>query len=114
MTHETEFRDSDLDTEDERVELDRGETGRRILYTLVLYVFSNIAQGVLTVLILFQLGFALITQRAPGSEISRFASQTLSYLVRIGRFMTYNDATPPFPFSEFPEELDLDVALDRS
>jgi len=77
----------------------------------VFYVIANIAQGVLSVVILFQLGFALITQREPGPEIRRFANQTISYLVRIGRFLSYNDATPPFPFREFPAELDLTMQL---
>ncbi|MFP8880314.1 MAG: DUF4389 domain-containing protein [Myxococcota bacterium] len=111
MTHQSEFYDSELDPDDERIELDRGATGVRILYTLVFYVLANVAQGILTVLILFQLGFALITQREPGPEIRRFANQTLSYLVRIGRYLTYNDANPPFPFSEFPAELDLTVPV---
>lgn len=111
MTHESDFHDTDLDPNDGRVELDRGETGVRILYAIVFYVIANITQGVLTVIILFQLGFALITQREPGPEIRRFANQTISYLVRIGRFLSYNDATPPFPFREFPAELDLTVLL---
>ncbi len=108
-THDTH--DTDLDPHVERVELDRGETGVRILYALVFYVIANIAQGVLTVIIMFELGFALITQREPGSEIRRFANQTISYLVRIGRYLTYNDAIPPFPFREFPAELDLTKPL---
>jgi len=104
MTYESEY---ELDPEPQPVELDRGETGVRIVYALVFYVIANIAEGVLAVIILFQLGFALITQREPSPEIRRFASQTISYLVRIGRYLTYNDAVAPFPFREFQPELDL-------
>ena len=119
MTHESDFRDTnpepdrdtDLEPEDERVEIERGETGVRMLYAIVFSVAANIALSALTVVILFQLGFALITQREPGPEIRRFANQTISYLVRIGRFLSYNDATPPFPFREFAAELDLTLAL---
>ena len=111
MTYESEFHDTDQDRGDEEVELDRGQTGIRILHTIVLSVVANIAQGVLTVTILFELGFALITQRQPGPEVSRFANQTLSFLVRIGRYLTYNDSVPPFPFRAFPAELDLTVPL---
>jgi hypothetical protein len=111
MNYESNYRDSDLDPDHEQVELDRGETGVRILYAIVFSVAANIALSVLTVVILFQLGFALITQREPGPEIRRFANQTISYLVRIGRYLSYNDATPPFPFREFAAELDLTLAL---
>jgi hypothetical protein len=111
MNYESNYRDSDLDPDHEQVELDRGETGVRILYAIVFSVIANIAQGVLTVIVLFQLGFALVTQREPGPEIRRFANQTISFLVRIGRYLTYNDKTPPFPFREFPPELDLTTPL---
>lgn len=103
--------DSSSTYEDGPFELDRGETGRRIVYTLVFSVIASITQTVLTTLVVFQLGFALITQREPGPELRHFANHALSYLVRIYRYMTYNDACPPFPFREFPDELDLDRPL---
>ena len=56
-------------------------------------------------------GAVVVRQREPGPEIRRFANQTISYLVRIGRFLSYNDETLPFPFREFAGELDLTVAL---
>ena len=111
MDYQSDFGDTDFDSDDGPVELDRGDTGIRILYTIVFYIVANVAQGVLTVIVLFQLGFSLITQREPGPEIRRFANQTISYLVRIARYLTHNDAAAPFPFSEFPKELDLTVTL---
>jgi len=106
MTFESEF-----DADDDFVEIDRSDTAVRMLYTLVFYVIANVAEAVLTVLVLFQLGFALITQRQPGPDIRRFANHTISYLVRIGRYLTYNEPDPPFPFQEFPRELRLDVPV---
>jgi hypothetical protein len=116
MTNESEFdpaldapiRDDAQDRfDDETVELDRGDTGVRILFTLLFFVIARLVEGLLFLLVLFELGVALITQREPGPEIKRFANQIISYLVRIGRYISYNDERAPFPFNEFPAELDL-------
>ena len=91
------------------VEIDRGDTGLRMLFTLLFFVIARLVEGLLVALVLFQLVATLITQREPGPEIKRFANQVLSYLVRIGRYITYNEHEAPFPFRELPEELDLTV-----
>lgn len=90
-------------------EIDRGDTALRILFTLLFFAIARLVEGLLVALVLFELALALITQREPGPEIKRFANQTLGYLVRVGRYITYNDERAPFPFREFPEELDLTV-----
>lgn len=95
-------------------EIDRGETGVRILLTLLFFVIARVVEGMLLVVVLIELGIALVTQREPSEAIRRFANHTLSYLVRIGRYITYNDERAPFPFEEFPGELDLTVPAVRS
>ena len=37
----------------------------------------------------------------------RIPKQTLSYLVRIVRYLTWHEKEPPFPFGEFPAEMNL-------
>jgi hypothetical protein len=74
-------------------------------------VIARLVEGLLVVLVLIELGFSIVTQREPSGAVRRFANQLLSYLVHIGRYITHNDPDPPFPFREFPEELDLTVPV---
>lgn len=90
-------------------EIDRGDTGVRILLTLLFFVIARLVEGLLVMLVLFELGFTFVTQREPSHSVKRACNHVLSYLVRIGRYLTYNDSKAPFPFEEFPEELDLTV-----
>jgi hypothetical protein len=98
----------------DEIEIDRGDTGIRILFTLLFFVIARVVEGMLMILVLFELGVTLVTQREPSPAIRRFANHTLSYLVRIGRYITYNDDDAPFPFDEFPGELDLTVPAPRA
>lgn len=110
MTHESEYDDFELDAE-EAPEIDRGSTGVRILLTLLFFVVARVVEAALVVLIVFELAFALFTERRPSETVRRFANQTLSYLVEIGRYLTYNADAAPFPFREFPPELDFTRTL---
>ena len=117
MSLETELHSDDREFDDESLEndglLDRGDTGLRILFTLLFFVIARLVEGLLVVLVLFQLGVALITQREPSNTLKQFANHIISYLVKIGRYITYNDRQAPFPFREFPEELDLSIPARR-
>ncbi len=90
----------------EEIAIERKETGIRILITLLFFVVTEILRWVLGAIVLFELGFALITQRLPSNRIRRFANQTVSYYFRILRYLTYNDSDRPFPFSDFPSEVE--------
>ncbi|NNL66697.1 MAG: DUF4389 domain-containing protein [Myxococcales bacterium] len=83
--------------------IDRGATGIRILLTLVFSIVARLVEVVLTVIVLFDLGFTLITQKPPSRKIREFANQACTYLYRIARYLTYNEAEPPFPFTDFPD-----------
>jgi len=92
-------------------QIERKETGIRILLTLLFVVILSVAESVLGVVILFELAFALITRQPPGERVRRFANRTLSYLYHIVRYLTYNESEPPFPFSDFPPELEPPVSM---
>jgi Domain of unknown function (DUF4389) len=92
--------------------IDRKETAIRILLTLLFVVIvERIIDAVLAVVILFELVYALITRRPPGARVRRFANRTVSYLYRIMRFLTYNEPEPPFPFADFPSEVEPPAPL---
>jgi len=86
--------------------IERGATGIRILLTLLFAVVSRVVELLLTVLVIFGLGVALVTQRPPSRKIRDFANQVCTYLYRLTRYLTYNEAEPPFPFTDFPEALE--------
>ena len=86
--------------------VERGETGIRILYTLVLYIGYRVAAAVLGAVVLFELVYALVTRRAAPSEVRAFANRTLTYLYEVTRYASYNQAAAPFPFSSFPPALE--------
>ena len=86
--------------------IERKETGIRILLTVLFTIVIHVLQAVVAVLVLFSLAFALITKWPPGERVREFANRTISYLYRILRYLTYNEHTRPFPFSDFPPELE--------
>jgi hypothetical protein len=87
-------------------EIDRKDTGIRILLTILFVVIVQVLETVLGLIILFALLWALITKQAPGIGVRGLANRIISYYYRIGRYLTYNEAPVPFPFSEFPEALE--------
>ncbi len=90
----------------EEVKLERKKTGIRILFSLLFWVIMEVVKTVLGAVVFFELAFALITKRAPSDQVRWFANRTLSYHYRILRFLTYNEPAWPFPFSDFPPEVE--------
>jgi len=87
-------------------EIDRKDTGIRVLLTVLFAVIASVVETVLGLIILFGLLWALITKQAPGARVRVLANRIVSYYYRIGRYLTYNESQVPFPFSEFPEALE--------
>ena len=87
-------------------QIDRGATGVRIVLTLLFAIIARVVELLLTVLVVFELGFALVTQQPPSRKLRDFANQVCTYLYRVTRYLTYNEAEPPFPFHDFPEPLE--------
>jgi hypothetical protein len=95
----------DLDP-DEREAIPRTETGLRILLTLLFWLIGSVLETLVLVLVVFELGVALATQRLPSERVRDFANRILTYYYRLGRYITYNESRVPFPFSDFPEVLE--------
>jgi Domain of unknown function (DUF4389) len=89
----------------------RTETGLRILLSLLFLLIVQVIQTVLGVVILFEVGAALVTKRAPSARVRQFANRTLSYLYHVVRYLTYNEPELPFPFSDFPPAVEPSVPL---
>jgi len=108
MAPDTETFDGNTLPEEEvdRDWIDRGDTGRRVLLTVLFAVIWSVAETVLAVIVVFSLIWALVTQGPPPPRLREFANRLLAYSYRIWRYVSYGDARVPFPFSEFPEALE--------
>jgi hypothetical protein len=86
--------------------IERSQTGIRILLSLLFVVIFRVTSVVLAVVVVFELLSALITRQPPSDRVRSFANRTLSYLYAVTRYLTYNQAEVPFPFSDFPREVE--------
>jgi hypothetical protein len=94
--------------------IERKETGIRILFTILFLLIAEVIRIILGLVTLFSLVYALITKRPPGERVRLFANRTVSYLYHIWRYVTYNAPEPPFPFADFPAEVEpLDYAPEQ-
>ena len=99
--------------EGEDIEIERSETGLRILLTLLFYLIARALGFVLAVVIVFELIYTLITRAAPPERVRQFANRAISYFYRVGRYLTYNELDRPFPFSDFPPEIEPPAPIEE-
>jgi hypothetical protein len=102
------------DIESEVLEIERGETGIRALLTLLFFLVARLVGYVLFVVILFELLYVAVTREPPPERVRRFANRAVSYVYRIGRYVTYNEPGRPFPFADFPPEMEPPAPLEES
>lgn len=84
----------------------RGETALRGVKTLLLLLIYQLVEAVLSLLILFSLIVAFVTKAPPSARVRHFSNRVLAYGYRMGRYATYNEEQAPFPFDDFPEEIE--------
>lgn len=84
----------------------RSDTLIRGVLTLLFLLIGSVVELVLRVLIGFSLIFALVTGDPPSASVRGLANRVTAYLYRIYRYLTYNDARAPFPFSELEPALE--------
>ena len=87
-------------------EIERGSTGVRCLLTLLFLIIARVVGTVLFVIVLFELAYTLITMSPPPERVRAFANRAVAYVYRIMRYVTYSESRAPFPFVDFPDELE--------
>ena len=80
--------------------------GIRILLTILFAFVRGIVDSVLGLIVLVELLWTLITRQAPSLRLRELANRVVAFEYRIGRYLTYNEGSVPFPFSEFPREIE--------
>jgi len=83
----------------------RMEIGIRLLYTLLYLVVFEILKIVVQVTVVFQFIYLLIT-RNHSEPLRRFSNKVATYTYQIIRYMTLGDNRRPFPFKDFPAEME--------
>ncbi len=90
----------------EGIEIERKDTGIRVVLSLLYWVIMEVVKMVLAVLVIYQLIYTLITKKPASEGVRTFANRALSYQYRLLRYLTYNEPYRPFPLAEFPPEVE--------
>jgi hypothetical protein len=102
----SEEEDYEIEAPDEPGEIDRADTGIRLLLTLLFILIARVGETVLVAVIVFELLFTLATKQPPSLRVRQFANRLIAYLYRIARYLTYNEGAAPFPFRDLPPEVE--------
>jgi len=90
-------------------EIERRDTGLRILISLLFMVIAALIESLVGLIVIFELLWSLITRQPPRPRVRELANRIVAYYYRIGRYLTYNESEPPFPFSDFPAAVEPDA-----
>jgi hypothetical protein len=84
----------------------RKQIAIRLLYTLLYAAIFEVVETIILLVAIFEYFLLLITLRH--NEPARtFANKVATYGYRLMRYLTLNENQRPFPFSEFPAEIEL-------
>ena len=89
-----------------QVTTSRKQIAIRLLYTLLYMAIFELVKTIVLLITLFEYFILLITLRH--NEPARtFANKVATYGYRVMRYLTLNENQRPFPFSDFPAEIEL-------
>ena len=92
--------------------LSRKKIGIRFLYTVFFLIVFEILKIIVQVTVLFQYVYLFIT-KTYSKPVRKFSNKVSFYAYRVMRYVTLNENTLPFPFTDFPEETDAPVSAVR-
>ena len=77
----------------------------RLLYTILFLFILGIVELIVQIVVLFQFIYFFITQK-PNVPVRQFSNKISTYAYRIFRYITLNESKRPFPFPDFPLEME--------
>ena len=93
-------------SDEPQVAISRKQVAIRLLYTLLYVAIFELVKTVVLLVTLFEYFFLLLTLQH--NEPARtFANKVATYGYRVMRYMTLNENQRPFPFADFPAEIEL-------
>ena len=91
--------------------LSRKKIAIRFLYTIFFVIVLEILKLIVELMVVFQYAFLFITTK-PNEPVRKFSNKVAVYAYRVMRYVTLAENGRPFPFSDFPPEMDrLDVEV---
>jgi hypothetical protein len=89
--------------------LSRQQIGIRFLYSLLFIFIHQFVKMLIVLTTIFQFVYLLITMETC-EPIRRLANKLSTFAYRTLRYLTLNENKKPFPFQEFPDELEPPVS----
>lgn len=83
----------------------RSQIAIRLLFTILFLPIYGICNALIVLTTLFQFVLLFITQKH-SEPVRTFANRVISFAYRVWRYVSLNSSQRPFPFAEFPEELE--------
>lgn len=83
----------------------RKSVGIRLLYTLLYLVVFEILKTIIQIVALFQFVYLLIS-KTYNERARTFSNKVVTYAYKVMRYVSLNDNNRPFPFSDFPVEME--------
>ena len=83
----------------------RKEIAVRGLYTLLLTIMFEALEIIIHLTVMFQY-VHLFTTQSYCVPLRTFSNKLTTYMYKLLRYITLNENTLPFPFSDFPEEME--------
>lgn len=83
----------------------RGQIAIRLLFTLLFLPIYGICNALIVLTTLFQFVMLFITLKH-SEPVRTFANRVISYAYRVWRYVSLNSSQRPFPFAEFPADLE--------
>ena len=86
--------------------LSRKQIAIRLLYTLLYVAIMEVVKTIILLVTILEYFLLMITLQH--NETARsFANRVATYGYRLMRYVTLNENQRPFPFADFPEEIEL-------
>jgi membrane peptidoglycan carboxypeptidase len=78
----------------------------RLLYTIFFLIVFEILKIIIQVSVVFQYVYLLIS-KTYNNPIRDFSNKVSVYAYRVLRYVTLNENEKPYPFNDFPDEMEL-------
>jgi hypothetical protein len=83
----------------------RKQIGIRFLYTILYLIALEVVKAIVQITVVLQFLYLLITQKY-SEPLRNFSNKLAAYAYRVMRYATLNENTRPFPFNDFPGEIE--------
>lgn len=88
------------------IEISRKKIAFRLLYTVFFLIVLEIIKLIIQITVFFQYLY-LFAAKSYSDRLRRFTNKVSVYGYRVMRYVTLNENTNPYPFTDFPKETDL-------